>query len=126
MKRLWIATALLLAVLGGTLLHNHSLRGLTEELSSLLTLAQSSTQTGDWAEAQRFTLQASDLWHGRDVYLHTLLHHGDIDEIHVSFREVEEYLIWQETGEYSAANAKLITQIELLYEAEQLTLKNLF
>ena len=30
----------------------------------------------------------------------------------------------QEAGEYSAANARLMTQISLLYEAEQFTLKN--
>lgn len=35
-----------------------------------------------------------------------------------------EFLTCQEAGEYSAANARLMTQISLLYEAEQFTLKN--
>ena len=46
------------------------------------------------------------------------------DRIYTGFQEVLEFLTCQEAGEYSAANARLMTQISLLYEAEQFTLKN--
>ena len=39
-------------------------------------------------------------------------------------KEVLALLSSQEYGEYAAANARLMTQISLLSEAEQLTLKN--
>lgn len=126
MKRLWIAVALLLAVFCGTLINNVYLRQLTGDLSQLLTRAEAVAERGDWQEARRLTEEADALWHSRDIYLHTLLRHADIDQIHVGFREVGEYITCQEAGEYSAANARLVTQIELLYEAEQLTLKNVF
>ena len=35
-----------------------------------------------------------------------------------------EYLDCREGGEYSAANARLLLRLELLSEAERLTLKN--
>ena len=54
-----------------------------------------------------------------------LLRHADTDEVSSSFQEVGEFITCREDGEYSAANARLIAQIRLLYEAEQLSLKNI-
>ena len=54
----------------------------------------------------------------------SFLRHSDTDQIYTGFQEVLEFLTCQEAGEYSAANARLMTQISLLYEAEQFTLKN--
>ena len=42
----------------------------------------------------------------------------------LTFREVQEYLTLQEMDQYTAANARLITQLRLLAETEQLSLKN--
>ena len=79
---------------------------------------------GDWEEARVLTEQALSQWQSRDSYLHILLRHSDTDQIYTGFQEVLEFLTCQEAGEYSAANARLMTQISLLYEAEQFTLKN--
>jgi len=54
-----------------------------------------------------------------------MLPHRDIDEIHLTFQEVEEYLKLEESDQYNAANAKLIAQLGLLAEMEQLNLKNI-
>ena len=117
MKRLWIA-ALLLAVLFG------ATRGFTGALNTLLEQAEARAETGDWEEAHVLTEQALTQWQSRDSYLHILLRHSDTDQIYTGFQEVLEFLTCQEAGEYSAANARLMTQISLLYEAEQFTLKN--
>ena len=63
-------------------------------------------------------------WDRHAVYLHVLLRHTEVDDVNTSFQEVREFINCQEGGEYSAANARLMTQISLLYEAEQFTLKN--
>ena len=126
MKRLWIALALLAALLWGTLLHTWSLRGFTQGLTHTLEQAQELTRADRWEEAQALTEKALQTWRGRDVYLHVLLRHGDTDQIYAGFQEVLALLDSGEYGEYAAANARLITQIELLSEAEQLTLKNVF
>ena len=126
MKRLWIAIALLGAIFAGTLLHVHSLHGFTDTLGSLLEQAQAQAEAEDWTQAHALTVQAQEAWAERDVYLHVLLRHGDTDAIYAGFRETLALLDSREYGEYAASNARLLTQIELLYEAEQLTLKNVF
>ena len=124
MKRLWIAPALLCAVFAATLWNSRFLQGLTGELTALLTQAERQAEAGSWTEAAGLTGQALQKWEARDAYLHIMLRHADMDEITASFREVGEFLQCRESGEYSAANARLIVQIALLSEAEQLTLKN--
>ena len=121
MKRLWIALALLAALLCGTLLHTWSLRGFTQGLSDALDEAQTLARADRWEEARSLTEEALQTWRERDVYLHVLLRHAD-----TGFQETLALLESQEYGEYAAANARLVTQIELLSEAEQLTLKNVF
>ena len=71
------------------------------------------------------TSQVTQRWHKHDFYFHVMLPHRDIDEIHLTFQEVEEYLKLEESDQYNAANAKLIAQLDLLSEMEQLNLKNI-
>ena len=117
MKRLWIAALLLAVLFGATLCNNLYLRGFTGALNALLEQAEARAETGDWEEARVLTEQALTQWQ-------SLLRHSDTDQIYTGFQEVLEFLTCQEAGEYSAANARLMTQISLLYEAEQFTLKN--
>ena len=126
MKRFWIALLLLGAIFTGTLFHIRSLHGFTDTLSALLEQADELAAAEQWDQARYLTVQAKDTWGDRDVYLHVLLRHADTDSIYVGFRETLALLDSQEYGEYAAANARLVTQIQLLYEAEQLTLKNIF
>lgn len=125
MKRFWIALLLLGAIFTGTLFHIRSLHGFTDTLAGLLKQADELAAAEQWEQARTLTDQAKDTWADRDVYLHVLLRHADTDSIYAGFRETLALLDSREYGEYAAANARLITQIQLLYEAEQLTLKNL-
>ena len=125
MKRLWIAVGILLAMLGATLGNSryidHTVSGFVEQL----TAAHKQAAADNWENAARLTRQVTDHWQRHDFYLHVMLPHRDIDDIHMTFREVEEYLKLEEADQYNAANAKLITQLELLAEMEQLNLKNI-
>ena len=111
MKRLWIAALLLAVLFGATLCNNLYLRGFTGALNTLLEQAEARAETGDWEEAHVLTEQALTQWQSRDSYLHILLRHSDTDRIYTGFQEVLEFLTCQEAGEYSAANARLMTQI---------------
>lgn len=124
MKRLWIAVGILLAVFAATLYNAHYLNQVTSEISGLLTHAEEQAEAGDWAAAETLTGKAYRLWTGHDMYLHVLLRHSDTDDVEIGFKEVHEFISREEDGEYSAANARLITELGLLYDAEQLTLKN--
>jgi len=124
MKRLWIAVGILLAMLGGTLGNSWYLNGLISDFAHRLTSAQELAVSDNWEDAIRFTEQVVDNWEEHDFYLHVMLPHRDIDDIHLTFCEVQEYRKLEETDQYTAANAKLVAQLGLLGEMEQLNWKN--
>lgn len=125
MKKGWFAGGLLILLVGLSLWHVAAMGKLTEELWDTLAQAEEQAEQGNWEEAARLTEQANQCWKDRDFYLHVTLQHKVMDEVRVGFAEVEEFLQNRESGEYSAANARLMNQLALLGEAEKLTLENL-
>ena len=127
MRRLYISAALvlLLAVLSG--LHVWHLNDFTEELAGRLSKAQEMAGQEDWEGAARLTREVKDRWMKHEGYLHTTLRHEDIDAILISLDETLAFLEGAEKqpAEYAASNARLITQLGLLVEAELPTLTNI-
>ena len=126
MKRLWVSLGLLVLLFGLSLAHSMYLEQMGREMSTLLEGAEQAVQEEEWARAILLTQQAQGIWERQDTYLHISLHHSDTDEITESFRSVLELLDCQEQAQYQATNARLLSQIYLLWEAEQLSLKNVF
>lgn len=125
MKKGWLAIGLLVGMVILSLWHVSALRGLTADLGEQLRRAEELAERGDWDEAAELTRAASEQWDGRAFYLHVTLDHKTADDIAVGFAETLEFLEWQETGEYSAANARLMEQLKLLGEVERPNLENL-
>ena len=125
MKRLWICAVILLTMLGATLGNSWYLNRLISYFNQELNSAHQLAARDDWASARQITGQVTDHWQKHDFYFHIMLPHRDIDNVHLTFQEVEEYLELKEADQYNAASAKLITQLELLAEMEQLNLKNI-
>lgn len=125
MKRIGIAVGILLLLFSATLVHSFYISSLTGQLTAILRQAEEKAEQSDWESAGRLTDLAREKWKSRDAYLHILLRHSETDNIYTGFQEVTEFIECQEGGEYSAANARLMAQLELLAEAEQLTLKNI-
>ena len=126
MKRLWIALFLLCAVCALSLGNIRCLSSLTEEVSSLLTQAQAFCLDGDWAKAAQLTEQASSLWQSHELYLHSILHHSDADEVFLGFKTVQGFLVSRQIGEYLSANETLMGRVLLIAEQDGFRLKNLF
>ena len=124
MKRLWIAAALLLALLLGTVGNAWYLDGLSRSYQEQLTAAQEMAEGGGWEEARRLTDQVYQDWQSHHFYLHTVMRHSDTDQILRSFQCVLQYLDIRELDQYTAANADLVSQIRLLAEMEQASLVN--
>ena len=124
MKRIVIAMALLVGIFSACLAHSIYLSGFIRDLTVTLEQAEAKAEQEDWTGAKDLTQQAAEKWQKNSTYLHILLRHSDTDQVYTGFGEVKEFIQCQEGGEYSAANARLIAQLTLLAEAEQLTLKN--
>ncbi len=124
MRRLWISVGLLLLLLGGSLFNAWYAKELTDTMGEQLRLAQQMTETGRWEQALALTQEVYNQWESRHFYLHSTMRHSDTDQILRGFRTVMEYLRLQEPDQYNAANADLITQLELLAEMEQPSVVN--
>lgn len=127
MKRLWISAGIILLLAALSCAHILCLSHLTAELDGLLEEAGAHVERDDWPQAESLTRQALEEWEDNAFYLHATLRHNDIDAVLTSFHEALAYLGGRERqpAEYSAANARLRTQISLLLEAEQPDLKNI-
>ena len=112
MKRLWSAAALLLVLLGGALWNAWYADRLSGRMAGQLEQAQELADRGDWE--------------AHDAYLHVMMRHSDTDQILRGFRALDQYLALEESDQYTAANAELICQLELLSEMEQPSLVNIF
>ena len=120
MKRLWSAAALLLVLLGGALWN----AWYADRLSGRM--AEELADRGDWEGAARLSRESFGLWQAHDAYLHVMMRHSDTDQILRGFRALDQYLALEESDQYTAANAELICQLELLSEMEQPSLVNIF
>ena len=98
----------------------------TQSLSVQLEQAGEAVQQGDWEKAYDLTQKAWKNWEDQMFYLHTTLHHDDIDGVSTAFQEALAILEQREQpGEYAAANARILYHLELLVEAELPSLKNI-
>ena len=124
MKRLYIAAGLLVLLLGASLVNARYAQSLTGAMGERLSQAQLCAEQENWARAQAITRQVYEDWQSHHFYFHTVMRHGDTDQILRAFRTVLEYLKLQEPDQYNAANADLMAQLELLAEMEQATVVN--
>ena len=124
MKRLYIAAALLALLLGLSLVNGWYSERLTGEMREQLRQAQRLAEEEDWGRAETVTRQVYEDWQNRHFYFHTTMRHSDTDQVLRGFRTVLEYVRLQEPDQYNAANADLITQLELLAEMEQPSVAN--
>ena len=125
MRRLGIAAAILLLLLAACLGSARYAKTLTESLTGRLEQAQEVAGQGDWENAARLSREAFQIWQDHEFYLHVLMRHSDTDGILRAFRALEQYLALEETDQYTAANADLIAQLELLSEMEQPSWENI-
>ena len=125
MKHAWIAGSILVLLCAAALWSGLHLDRFAESVTTSLHQAQSMAERGSWEEAARVTQSAGRRLQDEAFYLHISLRHNDLDEVETGFREVEQLLAHQERlGEYAAANARLIVQLELLAESEHFSLHN--
>lgn len=124
MKRLYIAAALLILLLGASLANGWYAQNITGEMCRELRQAQLLAEVEDWSQAESITRQVYEDWQGHHFYFHTLMRHSDTDQVLRAFRQVLEYLRLQEPDQYNAANADLMAQLELLAEMEQASVVN--
>lgn len=125
MKPFWISCMILIAMATLLLFNAQHLKKLIEPMQEQLTEAGEYAKNGDWEKAKQITNQVHETWHTKRMYLHVTLPHSNIDQIYMLMDEALAYLENQKIGEYSAVNQTLISQLDLLYGMEALTMNNI-
>ena len=126
MKRLWISVGIIALLAALATWHVWTLDRYTTRLGRQLELVQNYLNREDWEDAAPLLRQVYDQWEEKAFYLHTTLHHEDIDDIRASFREAMAFTeSRQDASECASIIGRLRNQLELLIEAELPTIKNL-
>lgn len=126
MKQLYLSLALLGLICAFGIQNTVSLKNLSQELTELLTQAETAALSDDWQSAETLTHQAQELWHDKNFYIYITVQHNQIEGVETNFSNVYAYIDGQEAPEYASANGALIAQIQHIYESERFNLENLF
>lgn len=126
MKRLYFAAALLLTLLGATLVNARYMEDLTASLTDALDAAETMAHRGAWTQADAITRQCLEDWNDHHTYLHIICNHADTDDILIGFQRTLQHIELEQMDEYTAENRDLMTKIRLLAEMEQPDLLNVF
>lgn len=124
MKRLWAASALLLALLAGCLVNAWYVHDFMDRTADQLELAQEKAQAGNWEAALELTRQAQKAWTRRNFYLRVVLSHRDVDLITRGMAQAEEDLIHRSMDQYAPTNRDTAAQLRILGNMELPSLVN--
>jgi hypothetical protein len=125
MKPFWISSIILTSMIALTLYNTQHLKEVIQPLEGQLIQAADYAKAEDWDRALQLTQKVHNAWEGHKTYLHVTLPHSNIDQIYMLLEEALAYLEYKEIGEYLAANKNLISQMDMLYDMESLTLTNI-
>ena len=125
MKRIWICCGILAFLFLGALGNSFYLHRLSETMVDTLLQAQAAAEEEHWDRAASLTAEVESQWSSHAKYLYIMMRHNEADDVTIGLQEVQQLLRWGENAEYTSANARLITQIQLLTEMEELSIENL-
>lgn len=83
------------------------------------------SEEDNWEEAIVLTNEVYNSWVENKDYLHISLAHSQVDRVHSTMRESLAFLEHKEIGEYYASNQRLIIDLGLIFEMEQLSIDNI-
>ena len=125
MKSLWIPLLTLAALLAAALWTGTYISGETERWSEILQQADSLAGEGRWEEAEKTIQQGYDDWDSRQTFLHIVMEHEELDEAESLFASAFAACSLQDAPDFHATLAQLISQMSLLAETQQVSIKNI-
>lgn len=92
--------------------------------SQLHTAAAYATEE-DWAAASAVLEESYTDWSARQTWLHIVSRHDAVDDAEAMYRRAIAFAAEEESSEFRAETADLISQLGLLAEMERFSLKNI-
>ena len=93
--------------------------------ASQLSAADDSAQQERWEEAENAIQQGYDDWNSRQTFLHIVMEHEELDEAESLFAAAFAACSLRDAPDFQATLAQLISQMSLLAETQQVSIKNI-
>lgn len=126
MKRFFfIPFCLLLALFAASLVNARVSDALVEDWCASLDSLQQTAQREDW-DAVRGGLSAlHESWDAHTAYFHIILQHDELNEVEALFARADSFAFEQDEGELRACVAELQSQLRVLSEMQEISIKNI-
>ena len=125
-KPLLIACLTLASLFIASAMNCRTVSALSDTIGQQLAISQAAAENGQWSEAEDALVQAGELWHSHNTYLHITVNHAEIDEAETLFAQMQEYAQKQDLAQYCTTAEQLTLQLQQLKETQQLSIKNIF
>ena len=126
MKKELFAAALLLLILGLSLLNTGVIGGLCDEITALVEDSASAANGGDWEGSQALLEEAMALWKAREGYTGIVLRHTDIETLTDDFYELTEHIYTRDGPAATAAAALVREHLNSIKRMESLNFSSVF
>ena len=126
MKRLpyLLPITLLTAMLIFSLWNGHTMTEKTDMLQQQLHQADQLAAAGNWSAAAGMLAKSYRDWTACQTWFHIVTRHDAIDDAEAMYCRAAAFIKTEEISEFRAETADLISQLGLLAEMEQCSIKN--
>ena len=124
--RHWLAPLLVLALLfSGTAANARYVAHSVDGWCAGLETALSAAEAEDWERAQAALDAVYSSWSARQTYFHIMVEHEELDAAEALFAVSRSFAAHEDGAEFCANTADLFTQLQLLREMEEISIKNI-
>ena len=125
MKYFYIPCAILALILALSLYNAEMMDSYVTEWCDTLVQAQEAAGSGNWESVKQKISAVSDAWEKKQSYFHIVSVHAELDEAEALLAKSLSFAIVRDDAEFRANTAELITQLRLLSEIQEISLKNI-
>ena len=126
MKRFfWIPFLLLLALFSATLVNACVADRIVESWCVSLDDLQHSAQAEDWSAVRDSLAALHESWDKRSAYFHIVLQHDVLNEVEALLAKADIFAAEQDEEELRACIAELRSQLLVLSEIQEISIKNI-
>ena len=126
MKRFfWIPFLLLLALFGAALANAAVADGLVTDWCAALDTLQDTAQAEDWASVRGDLSALHESWDKHTAYFHIVLQHDELNEVESLLARADSFAFEQDKAELRACIAELKSQMLVLSEMQEISIRNI-
>lgn len=125
MKYFYIPCAILALILALSLLNANAMGNYIADWCEELDAAQQAADGGNWAEAEQRVAAVHEAWDKKQSYFHIVSVHAELDEAEALLAKSLSFALERDEAEFRANTAELVTQLRLLSEIQEVSIKNI-